>query len=255
MMNLFTHFDNPHGYDQGFSGEYPLEKYFESQTLLPAYSIFLGLCDDGIPLILDLTDSNTGSFLIAGDNDASNYTVLSSLLTSAYCFNGPKEINIHLISQHLDDFPMLLKTPHLNLCLKPEQIETSIAFEELVNLGKQRRKGESLIPYHLVAIDGLDSFIKTADLQIPKLLTWLIENGPEVGIFVIATIESIQIAPKLFPILNCFPSRILNQISNPGMARYLSGMRDPKLSDLTPGLDAVVFSGNKHNRIHIPNSS
>jgi hypothetical protein len=254
-MNLLTHLYNAHGCAGGSSVESPMENNYESQSLLPAYSIFLGLCDDGVPLILDLTDSNPGSFLVAGDNDASNYKVLSSILTSACCFNGPKEINIHLFSQQLDDLPRLLKTPHLNLCLKPEQIETLIAFEELVNLGKQRRKGESLIPYHLVAIDGLDSFIQIDDSQILKLLIWLIENGPEVGIFVIATIQSSQIIEKLFPLLNCFPSRILNQISNPGLARYLSGMRAPKLSYLKPGLDAVVFSGNKHNRIHIPNSS
>jgi hypothetical protein len=255
MMNLFTHFDNTHGYDHVSSGEYSLEKYFESQNLIPAYSIFLGLCDDGVPLILDLTDSNTGSFLIAGDNDASNYKVLSSLLTSAYCFNSPKEINIHLISHHLDDYSRLLKTPHLNLCLKPDQIETSIAFEEFANLGKQRKNGDSFTPYHLIAVDRLDVLLQSAYPANQKLLTWLIENGPDLGMYVIATIESSQITPRLFPLLNCFPSRILNEISNSSMARYLSGMRDPNLSDLVPGLSAVVFSGNRQNRIRIPNSS
>lgn len=254
MMNLLSHIDNTHVNGQKPVGEFPLEKYFESCSPLPAYSVFLGLCDDGVPLIFDLTDSNSGSFLIAGDDDASNYRILSSLLTAAYCFNSAREINIHLISPQLEDFSRLLKTAHLNLCLKPQQIETSIAIEEIVNLGVKRRTGESLIPYHLVAIDGLDSLLQNADLQLRKLLAWLIENGPEVGIFVIATIESSRISPIYFPIIERFSSRILNEVDNPDIARYLSGIREPNLSNLSPGLDAVVFSGNNRNRIRIPNS-
>lgn len=252
MMNLFGHTGNSLTHPQGSVGEFLLEKYFHSHSPLPAYSIFLGLCDDGIPLVWDLTDTNSGSFLIAGDDDASNYKVLSSLLTAAYCFNNSREINIHLISHHLEDFSRLLKTPHLNLCLKPSQTKTSIAIEELVNLGEQRRMEESLIPFHIVAIDGLDSVIQSADRHIRKLLTWLIEKGSEVGIYIVATIESSHITPNYSPILDCFPSRILNAVSIPGIARYLSGRRDPMLSDLTPGLNAVVFSGNKQNRIRIP---
>jgi hypothetical protein len=252
MMSSLSHTENVLAHNQESNGELYLEKIFKYHSPLPAYSIFLGLCDDNVPLVLDLTDTYTGSFLIAGDDDASNFKILSTLLTAAYCFNSAKEVNIDLISSQLDDFLRLLKTPHLNLCLKPQQIETSIAIEELVNLCYQRRKGETLIPFHLVSIDGLDELIKNVDSQIRKLIAWLIENGPEVGVYVIATIESNRIIPSHFPLVECFPSRILNAVSNTWMARYLSGMRVPNLSDLTPGLDVVVFTGNKQKRIRIP---
>lgn len=239
-------------YNQNYGGNLHLENTCQTQSPLPAYSIFLGLCDDGVPLVLDLTDSNAGSFLIAGDDDASNFKVLSGLLTATFCFNSQSEVNIHLISLQSDDFPNLLKSPHLNLCLNPQQIETTIAIEELVNLGFQRAEGESLIPFHLVAVDGLDILIQNVDRKTVNLISWLVKNGPKVGIFVMATITTDRIKPQFLPTLDDFQSKILNAIADPEMARYISGMMEFNLPDLNPGMEAVVISDGEINRVHTP---
>jgi hypothetical protein len=252
MMNTFINANIGPGCSQKYVGKLQLENVLHTQRPLPAYSIFLGLCDDGVPLVLDLTDSHTGSFLIAGDDDASNFKLLSGLLTAAYCFNSQSEVNIHLISPQLDDFPNLLKSPHLNLCLNPQQIQTTIAIEELVNLGFQREEGESLIPFHLVAIDGLDILVQNVDQKILSLISWLVKNGPKVGIFVMATIATNRIKPQFFSTLGDFQSRILNAIADPGMARYISGMMEINLSNLNPDLEAVVISDGVINRVYTP---
>jgi hypothetical protein len=239
-------------YNQSDVGKLQSENSFHTQSPLPAYSIFLGLCEDGVPLVLDLTDSNGGSFLIAGDDAASNFKVLSGLLTAAYCFNSQSEVNIHLISPQLKDFPNLLKSPHLNLCLNPQQIQTTIAIEELVNLGFQRAERETHIPFHLLAIDCLDILIQNVDRKIINFISWLVSKGPEVGIFVMATIVTDRIKPHFLPMLDDFQSRMLNAISDPELARCISGAMEVNLSDLNPGFEAVVISDGIINRVHTP---
>ncbi len=236
-------------FSNGFS---QLSMVLEENSLFPAYSILIGVCENGVPLMLDLTDPYSGSILIGADDGENNFQVLLSLLTSTCLLNNENEVNIHIISPRHEDYFELQNVQNLRICLMPNQAETPIMIEEFGNLVQSRKSRGNLLPYHIVAVDGLVDLYNFLDLQVRSLLYWVVEHGPELGIWVMATVESEQIHPRYFNILECFPSRILNPIRNPKLARYLSGVGQSCMDDLIPGFEAIVSSQGNLVSVCIP---
>jgi hypothetical protein len=236
-----------------FSDGFPqLSEVLEENSPIPAYSVLLGVCEDGVPLLLDLTDPYSGSYLIAADDHENNFSVLLNLLTSTYLVNNENEVNIHIITPHPEGYAEVQKTRNLKICLTPNQKETTIAIEEFGNLVLARRSSSDLLPFHILAVDGLVDLYNLLNPQIRSLLHLVIEHGPEVGVWVMATIEAGQINPRIFNILESFPSRILSSIRNPKIARYLSGVSQSLLYDLLPGIEAIVSSQGNFVSVNIP---
>ena len=211
---------------------------------LPAYSLLLGLCEDGLPLILDLTDPSPGSFLIAGDQAQANFNLLYSLLISAALINTAEEVNLHLVSSLADELVELHKQPAFKICFNPDRPECEIVVEEMVNLVHQRQGTMEIQPVHILAVDGLDLLSRTLSPEARYWFNWLAENGPEVGLWVIATVESEKTMGLHHDGLNGFPSRILGHIQSPRLARSLSGLSRNRLDDLIPGEQFYVRSVN-----------
>ncbi|MGD2027530.1 MAG: hypothetical protein PVI99_06915 [Anaerolineales bacterium] len=225
-----------------------LEAVLADQRGLPPFSLLLGLCDDTLPLVLDLTDASSGAFLIAGDNGFDNTTLMHSILSAAFKANKQDEVNLHLISPHADDLLHFHRQPSFKISYEPFRPEVAIVLEEMVNLVSGRRQSRKITPVHLFAIDGLDLLWQTLGPQARLHLDWLVEHGPQVGLWVFASIESTYISSGIVPTLDRFPSRILGRISQPNLARYLSGLSRSYLSDLVAGAQYFVRTcGNSFN--------
>ena len=220
-----------------------LEEVLNQQRSLPSFSLLLGLCEDALPLVLDLTDPSSGAFLIAGDNGFDNTTLMHSLLTAAFKVNRVSEVSLHLISPHADDLLYFHRQPSFKISYEPYRPEIEIVLEEMVNLVSSRNHSGQITPVHLFAIDGLDLLWQALGPQARLRLDWLIEHGPAAGLWVFASIESTYISKNLNATLNLFPSRILGRISQPNLARYLSGLSRSYLSDLISGVQYFVRTG------------
>ncbi len=225
-----------------------LEEVLASQHGLPPFSLMLGLCDDRLPLVLDLTDASSGAFLIAADNGFDNTTLVHSILSAALKVNSKDEVNLHLISPHADDLLYFHRQPSFKISYEPFRPEVAIVLEEMVNLVVERRRSRKITPVHLFAIDGLDLLWQALGPQARIHLDWLIEHGPQAGLWVFASIESTYISSSIVPTLDRFPSRVLGHISQPNVARYLSGLSRSYLDDLVAGAQYFVrTNGNSFN--------
>lgn len=209
-----------------------LEEALDELDPIPAYSLLLGLCEDEIPLILDLTDPRAGAFLIVSDKGSTNSTLLYNLLTAAYKVNTEDEVNLHLISPQADALTDLHKQPNLKLCFDPARPECEIVIEEMVNLVRHRQGTREIQPIHILAIDRLDLLFQTLSAEAQLWFNWLLEFGTEVGIWIFASIPSNLIKKTHFGVIEGFPSRIIGSIQFPRLARYLSGMSKDHLDDL-----------------------
>jgi hypothetical protein len=230
-----------------------VDQVLEELDPLPAYSLMLGMCEDDLPLVLDLNNPGSGSFLIAGENEGSNTNLLHSILTSAYSVNTEEQLNIHLLSPYADDLVELHKLPHLKISFDPGRPECEIMIEELVNLVHQRRSRQK-DPIHLLAIDSLDLLLHSLSPEAYMKFNWLVEFGPKAGVWVFATIDTNDIRKSHMGLLEGFKSRILGNIQFQRIARYLSGTTDPVLEELMPGMEAIVRSGDDLIRIWIPHA-
>ncbi len=226
-----------------------LEEVLDELHPLPAYSLLLGLCEDGLPLILDLTDPYSGSFLIAGDNGFTNFQLLYSLLTSGYKINTPTEVNLHFISPQVDKLIELHKQPSFKIGFDPTRPECEILVEEMVNLIHQRQGTLDIQPIHILAIDGLDLLFQTLSPEAQEWFIWLQENGPEAGLWIFASIESKRINKSQTSLIDGFPSRILGNIQSPRLMRYLSGLSRNRLDDLIPNGQFLVQSEGETHKI------
>lgn len=232
-----------------FSGRLPsLEAMLAKQPDLPPYSLFMGICEDGMPLVLDFLEPAAGSFLIASDSGFDNTAFLHSLLTAALKANRQDEVTLHLISPHANDLLYFHWQPNFKISYEPFRHENEIVLEEMVNLVLSRKRKNQITPVHMFAIDGLDLLMQGLSAQAKLRLDWLIENGPEVGLWIFASIESTYIQPTFTPTLDLFPSRILGRISLPNLARSLSGLSRSYLTDLHHGAEFFVRTmGNSFN--------
>ena len=217
-----------------------LEATLAQQPDLPSYSLFMGICEDGLPLVLDFLEPSAGSFLVASDNGFENTALMHSLITAAFKANSENEVYIHLISPHADDLLYFHWQPNFKISYDPFRPEIEIVLEEMVNLVSERQHSHQLTPVHMFAIDGLDILHQAISAQAKLRLDWLIEHGPEVGFWTFATIESTYISPAMSPVLNLFNSRILGRIAQPNLARSLSGLSRSYLYDLHNGLEYFV---------------
>jgi hypothetical protein len=219
-----------------------LEETFSQHDDLPPYSLVMGQCQDGLPLVLDLTDPGSGSFLIAGDDGFGLTSLLHSLMAAVVLGNRPEEVAIHLISPYADDLLYFHHQPHFRISYEPFRPEIEIVLEEMVRLVVERQRAGSVPTLHLFAIDGLDLLWQALGPQSKLHLDWLIRHGPEAGLWVFATLESTYLPDYLAPTLDLFPARMLGQISQPNLARYFSGRSRSHLSDLTPGEEYFVLT-------------
>ncbi len=226
-----------------------LEELLKQQRSLPAYSLMLGMCEDGLPLVLDLTDSISGSFLIAGDSGFDNTTLLHGILTAAFKANTEEEVNLHLISPHADDLLYFHRQPSFKISYEPFRPECEVVLEEMVNLVLQRQRSDDFQPIHLLAIDSLDLLWQSISSKARMWLEWLVEWGPRAGLWVFASLESTYIDKSLASIIQNFPSRILGRISQANLARYLSGLSRSYLTDLKPGQQFFVRTGGQSFKI------
>lgn len=226
-----------------------IEQVLHKQRQLPSFSLLLGLCEDELPLVLDLTDPRSGSFLIAGDNGFDNTAFMHGLLTAALKGNRESEINLHLISPHADDLLYFHRQPNFKISYEPYRPEIEIVLEEMLHLVDARRRSGQVTPVHFFGIDGLDLLWQNLSPQARLRLDWLIKNGPSAGLWVFASIESTYISKHIQKTLNHFPSRILGRISQPNLARYLSGLSRSHLSDLKSGLQYFVRTSGQSFKI------
>lgn len=228
-----------------------LEEVLTQQRRLPSFSLLMGLCEDALPLVLDLTDPSSGAFLIAGDNGFDNTTLMHSLLTAAFKANRESEVSLHLISPHADDLLYFHRQPSFKISYEPYRPEVEIVLEEMVNMVSSRKRNGQITPAHLFAIDDLDLLWQALSPQARLRLDWLIENGSSAGLWVFASIESTYISKTIQATLSLFPSRILGRISQPNLARYLSGLSRSYLSDLDSGVQYFVRTGGHSFKIWV----
>jgi hypothetical protein len=228
-----------------------LEAVLQSQQILPAYALVLGLCADQLPLVLDLTEPTSGAFLIASDSGFANTTLLHSILTSAFLLNTEAEVNIHLISPQADSLRRFHNQPNFKISFQPERRECEIVLEEMTSLIESRQQNRFPQPIHVLFIDSLDILWNALSPQGRVWLDWITTYGPQHGLWVFASLETDYLHPELYSLVDIFPSRVLGSIRQPGKASYLSGLNATDLTKLTPHLEYVAFSDGQSFNIQL----
>ena len=156
---------------------------------LPPYSAVIGLCQDGLPFLIDFSDPAPGCVLITGNAHSGKTQLTSAILYSASQLNHPREFTFSVITPEPSRYDFLSRLRHAEQVISSYNRAAAEHIIAKATLAEQRRNARQLGAVHVIAIDDLASLLKYKEYETYTYLKWLLEQGPKAGIWVIATLE------------------------------------------------------------------
>ena len=197
----------------GFPPPMPLtlDEVLDAFGPFPPFSLVFGICEDGLPLMLNLKDPTAGSLLIQGADRCGKSQLLETILGSAAVLNPPDRVNFCVITPHPDEMAGLLNYPHCQVLAAPYERQASEIILELSALAEQRRFGRERGPAFILAIDDFGALTgDRLDYEVFLHLKWLISKGPGSEIWTIATLPDRSLSPLDPQLSSLFQTQISN---------------------------------------------
>lgn len=202
---------------------------------LPDHALLLGVCSDGLPFVLDLTNPAPGSILIAGDRRPDSLKLLDAMLVSAGLLNRPSKVNYDLLCEAGEISLQACSLAHCNQVLDISDSSAAERICTLAALAEQRRRSSSRGPVLILAIEDLAALTSQLNDDDFARFFWLVKHGPRSRVWVIANLyaeDAEQIDERL---LAAFHTRLIGATHDPLLAAYLAGDDQVETATLEPG--------------------
>ncbi len=210
---------------------------------LPLNSLVLGICDDGLPFLLDLTNPAPGALLVCGDAGTGKTKLVNSILDSASRLNTPAQLELSIIAVNIDEYMHLSHFEHCQEIFNADEAVTGELIGELVDIAEQRRRQHPENPAILLVIDDLAECLEHLDQEAFSKLYWLIRHGPRSRVWTIATLpaeRARQIEPRF---LSAFRTRLCGRMADSRLAATLSGDANFQTRRLEEGQFYIPYGG------------
>ena len=228
-------------------------KLLTSIKTFPRQSLLLGLCMDGLPFLMDLSDPITGSILITGDPGCGKTHHLQVAVDSAIRTNTPSELQVAVITHNPGEWRYLRESKQYKIYLQDilpwYDIRAETTIQRLTELADARRDGKQDGYKVLFILDDIN-FIEDLSYEAQVNLHWLLAYGAQSGVLLIASVKS-SYANTLSYWLETFRTRILGRIHSTSNAKILANRSDSKVFNLEPP-NFRVWSGTEWMTYRLP---
>ena len=209
---------------------------------LPRGALFLGLADDGLPVLLNLHDPVPGPLLVCAD---SGKTALLQIVAKAIIeIHDPDDAQFGVISERPEDWEGFDQSEH---CAGIFSIENAAEF--ILSLGAWAHENKSRQAVVLL-MDGLAS-VDALDAEAKDALRWLLLRGPSRRVWPIVTLKPSD-SRQLAPWLELFRTRIFGAIQNAWSVDALLGAAREEVEALIAGSQFLLREGRGWLRFWIP---
>jgi hypothetical protein len=209
---------------------------------LPPHSVVLGLAEDGLPVLFNLDNPDTGALLVAGDPGSGKTSFLNTFIRSACTTNSPRSLRFCCLSTRPEEFYSHKTLPH---CYKVQSSYSDEAFstiEDLVEVAEQRKYGRFGGEAVLLVIDDLPGIVEQLGQEGVDLLRWLVEHGPFSKVWTIASLDTTQSGRLPNGLSDSFPTWILGRIDGGKVGSNLAKDRIRPAAGLIPGAQFCTYS-------------
>ncbi len=195
---------------------------------LPDLTAILGICEDRLPVLLDLTDPKPGSVLIGATHLEGARGLLQLALFSTLVRTPGRGLEVLVLTSDPEGwqpFERLASKHHLEI----RPIFERAAGEAILHFGRlldQRRNGRAQGSVRLMLVDDLNA-LNHLDFDVQLNFDWLAKEGPQYQTWALAGLQADRVEQNDRH-LSAFRTRVLGQIDDPFHATWLAGARPPQ---------------------------
>ena len=224
-----------------------LSEVLAEYSPLPQSALFLGLADDGLPVLLNLRDPVPGSLLIAGDTGSGKTALLKNIARAVDRIHRPNQVGYTILTNQPVEWKGFEQSANCEGILTFQNHDIINYITTLVEWGhKNKNNSQSL----LLLIDGLEAITQIVDLH--QQLRWLLLRGPAHNIWPIVTLNA-QLNDNVKLWLVAFRTRLFGCIQNERDVEALTGLQNLSFKDLLAGSQFAMHEGNTWLPFWVPN--
>ncbi len=224
-----------------------LSEVLTEYSPLPQSALFLGLGEDGLPVLLNLRDPVPGPLLIAGDAKSGKTALLKNIARAVDYVHRPNQVEYTILTEHLVDWKGFERSANCEGILSFQNHDAIDYITTLEEWGHNNKNdGQSL----LLLIDGLEAITQINDLH--QQLRWLLLRGPAHNIWPIITLNAQQ-SDNIKLWLEAFRTRLFGCTQNDHDVEVLTGLHNLSFKDLLAGSQFAMREGNTWLPFWVPN--
>ena len=219
-----------------------LNDVLREYTPLPHEAMFLGLADDGLPVLLNLRDPVPGPVLITCDKGSGKTKLLQIIAQAIDAGQDPDTISYAVITDNIKPWERFDQSKNCEGVLSFHQPLTINYLESLMNWAHANKQDRKFI---LLLVDGLEALAENKDIH--QIIRWLLLRGPSRRVWPIVTLN----ASRIFEVnqwLESFRTRLIGHISNDHDIQVLTGSTNFLFRDLIAGSQFAM----RENKVWLP---
>lgn len=190
-----------------------LQDLIEANQETSGNQIYLGICEDGLPLTLDLDNPAPGAILITADAMAGKTRLLRAILSSAAYLNPADDLLIFICTDQIDEYARIRELDNCQEVMDHSDKRLAYLIKELVDEIENRRS-TGRKPYIILAIERIDHLIQLNDKFMFEQIYRLLKHGARNGIWIIASLSA-GAFPRVDPLLlDAFRTHLIGSIAD-----------------------------------------
>jgi hypothetical protein len=215
---------------------------------LPHAALFLGLANDGLPILLNLLDPMPGPIMIVGDEGSGKTNFLRSISSSVDQVYAPEEVRYAVISDNLSEWKNVEFSKNCHHQLSSHEPGLASYLDSMVAWAHSNKGSQQT---NLLFIDHLESLLAAHGPQ--QDLRWLLLRGPSRHVWPIVTVNSsIAVSASFRPWLDSFRTRLFGHMHDDHETQILTGLTNISFTNLRSGSQFVMRDGNDWLPFWIP---
>ncbi len=220
------------------SGLPTLRSTIADASPLPNTALFLGLADDGLPVLLDLYDPVPGPLLIVGDEASGKTSFLQMIARATELLHNPSDVQSGVITQYPDEWKNFQDSQSVvGVYAAQEDAARELLQSLVIWAHNNKENGQSI----LLLIDDLEPLTKL-DQQTEQNLRWLLLRGPSRRVWPIVTINASR-ARNIEAWMGFFRTRLFGHTQDGNNAHFIAN--DPgKVFDNLAASQFTMREGN-----------